>query len=121
LLLDGLLPGFLLDRSGTGVDLQMVPNHLPRYPRHLRWLPYKHVYIDLKEDDEREFLFTVQITCNAGGLGGICSDLYVFTGTSSPPEGCTRGADDKPHWSELEGSWSQLSSPAAASCWAARA
>jgi hypothetical protein len=96
LLLDGLLSRFLLDRSGTGVDLQMMLNHLPRYPRHLRWLPCKHVYIDLKEDDEHEFLFTVQITCNAGGLGGMCPDLYVFTETFSPPEGCTWGADDKP-------------------------
>jgi hypothetical protein len=35
LLLDGLLPGFLLDRSGIEVDLQMVLNHLPWDPRHL--------------------------------------------------------------------------------------
>jgi hypothetical protein len=30
-----LLLGFLLDRSGIGVDLQMMLNHLPRGPRHL--------------------------------------------------------------------------------------
>jgi hypothetical protein len=62
LLLNRLLPGPLLDRSGVGVDLQMVLNHLPRDPRHLRRLPGKHVDISLEEGDEREFLFAVQIT-----------------------------------------------------------
>jgi hypothetical protein len=31
----GLLLGLLMDRSGIGVDLQMVLNHLPRDPRYL--------------------------------------------------------------------------------------
>jgi hypothetical protein len=60
--LNGLLPGPLLDRSGVGVDLQMVLNHLPRDPRHLRRLPSKHVDISLENGDESEFLFAVQIT-----------------------------------------------------------
>jgi hypothetical protein len=34
--LNGLLLGPLLDRSGIGVDLQMMLNHLPRDPRHLQ-------------------------------------------------------------------------------------
>jgi hypothetical protein len=33
--LNGLLLGILLHRPGVGVDLQMVLNHLPRYPKHL--------------------------------------------------------------------------------------
>jgi hypothetical protein len=33
--LHGLLSELLLDRSGIGVDLQMVLNHLPRDPGHL--------------------------------------------------------------------------------------
>jgi hypothetical protein len=33
--LNGLLSGPLLDRSGVGVDLQMVLNHLPRDARDL--------------------------------------------------------------------------------------
>jgi hypothetical protein len=33
--LNGLLLGLLLHRPGVGVDLQMVLNHLPRYPKHL--------------------------------------------------------------------------------------
>jgi hypothetical protein len=33
--LNGLLPGLLLHRSGVGVDLQMVLNHLPRDFKHL--------------------------------------------------------------------------------------
>jgi hypothetical protein len=57
--LNGLLLGPLLDWPGVGVDLQMVLNHLPRDPRHLRWLPGKHVDTILEEGDEREFLFTV--------------------------------------------------------------
>jgi hypothetical protein len=57
--LNGLLSGPLLDRSGIGVDLQMVLNHLPRDPRHLRRLPGKHVNISPEEGDEHEFLFAV--------------------------------------------------------------
>jgi hypothetical protein len=49
--LNGLLPGPLLDWSGVRVNLQMVLNHLPRDPRHLRWLPGKHVDISLEEGD----------------------------------------------------------------------
>jgi hypothetical protein len=60
--LNRLLLGPLLDRSGVRVDLQMVLIHLPRDPRHLRWLPGKHVYISPEEGDEHEFLFAVQIT-----------------------------------------------------------
>jgi hypothetical protein len=57
----GLLSGLLLDRSDVGVDLQMVLNHFPGDPRHLRWLLGKHIYISLEEGDEYEFLFVVQI------------------------------------------------------------
>jgi hypothetical protein len=59
---NGLLLGPLLDRSGVRVDLQMVLNHLPRDPRHLRRLPGQHVDISPEEGDDREFLFAVQIT-----------------------------------------------------------
>jgi hypothetical protein len=31
----GLLLGLLLDQPSVRVDFQMVPNHLPREPRHL--------------------------------------------------------------------------------------
>jgi hypothetical protein len=60
--LNRLLLRPLLDRSSIGVDLQMVLNHLPRDPRHLQWLPGKHVDIIPEEGDEREFIFVVQIT-----------------------------------------------------------
>jgi hypothetical protein len=60
--LNRLLPRPLLDRSGVGVDLQIVLNHLPRDPRHLRWLLDKHIDISPEEGDECEFLFAVQIT-----------------------------------------------------------
>jgi hypothetical protein len=55
--LNRLLPRFLLDWSGIGVDLQIVLDHLPRDPGHLRWLQGKHINITLEEGDEREFLF----------------------------------------------------------------
>jgi hypothetical protein len=73
--LNGLLSGPLLDRSGVGVDLQMVLNHLPRDPRHLRRLLGKHVDISLKEGDEREFLFAVQITRDMGSLSSLSPNL----------------------------------------------
>jgi hypothetical protein len=73
--LNGLLPGPLLDRSGVGVDLQMVLNHLPRDPRHLRWLPGKHIDISPEEGDELEFLFAVQITRDMGSLSSRGPDL----------------------------------------------
>jgi hypothetical protein len=60
----GLLLELLLDRSSNGVD-----------PRHLRWLPGKHVYISSEEGDEREFLFVVQILRDVGHLGNIRPDL----------------------------------------------
>jgi hypothetical protein len=60
--LNGLLLGPLLDWPAIGVDLQMVLNHLPRDPRHLRWLPRKCIDISPEEGDEYKFLFAVQIT-----------------------------------------------------------
>jgi hypothetical protein len=46
----------------------------------MRRLPCEHVGICLKEGDEREFLFLVQITRNASGLGGIRSEPDGFDG-----------------------------------------
>jgi hypothetical protein len=53
----------------------MVLDHLPRDPRHLRRLPCENVGICLEEGDEREFLFFLQITRDASGLGGIRAEL----------------------------------------------
>jgi hypothetical protein len=58
----------------------MVLDHLPRDPRHLRWLPCEHVGICLEEGDEREFLFFLQITRNASGLGGTHAELDGLDG-----------------------------------------
>jgi hypothetical protein len=73
--LNGLLPRPLLDWSGVRVNLQMVLNHLPRDPRHLRRLPGKHIDISLEEGDEHEFLFTIQITRDTGSLTSLSPDL----------------------------------------------
>jgi hypothetical protein len=58
----------------------MVLNHLPRDPRHLRWLSSKHVHISPEEGDEREFLFAVQIPRDTGGLCSIHLDLNSLHG-----------------------------------------
>jgi hypothetical protein len=73
--LDRLLAWLLPDRPGVRVDLQMVLNHLPRDPEHLRRFPGEHVDICPEEDDERAFLFVSQIPTDTGGLGGLRSDL----------------------------------------------
>jgi hypothetical protein len=69
--LNGLSPRLLTHRSDVRVDLQMVFDHLPRDPRHLRQFPCEYVGICLEEGDERNFLFLLQITRDASGLGGI--------------------------------------------------
>jgi hypothetical protein len=78
--LNGLSPRLLTHRFGVRVDLQMVLNHLPRDPRHLRRFPCEHVGICLEEGDEREFLFLLQIARDAGGLGGVHADLDGLDG-----------------------------------------
>jgi hypothetical protein len=78
--LNVLLPRLLSDRSGAGVDLQMVLDHLPRDFGHLRWLPCKHIWISPEEGDEREFLFAVQITRDTGSLSSIGPNLNGLHG-----------------------------------------
>jgi hypothetical protein len=73
--LNRLLSGPLLDQSGVGVDFQIVFNHLPKDPGHLRRLPSKHIDISPEEADEREFLFAVQITRDTGSLTNFGPDL----------------------------------------------
>jgi hypothetical protein len=83
---NGLPARFLTHRPGVGVDLQMVLDHLPGDPRHLRRLPCKHVSICLEEGDEREFLFFTQISRYASSLGGIRGKPDVFNGDTVCPE-----------------------------------
>jgi hypothetical protein len=59
----------------------MVLDHLPRDPRHLRQFPCEYVGICLEEGDKRDFLFLLQITRDASGLGGIHADLDGLDGT----------------------------------------
>jgi hypothetical protein len=73
--LNGLLLGFMLDRSGVGVDLQMLLDHLPRDPMHLRQLPGKHIDVIPEEGGERKFLFVVQVTRDMGSLSSFGPDL----------------------------------------------
>jgi hypothetical protein len=72
--LNGLSLRLLTHRFGVKVDLQMVLDHLPGDPRHLQRFPCEYVGICLEEGDERDFLFLLQITRDASGLGGICAE-----------------------------------------------
>jgi hypothetical protein len=80
--LNGLSPRLLTHRFGIRVDLQMVFDHLPGDPRHLRWFPCEYVGLCLEEGNERDFLFLLQIACDVGGLGGIHTDLDGLDGTA---------------------------------------
>jgi hypothetical protein len=80
--LNGLSPRLLTHRFGVRVDLQMVLDHLPGDPRHLRRFPCEYVGICLEEGDERDFLFLLQIACDASGLGGIPAELDSLDGTA---------------------------------------
>jgi hypothetical protein len=81
--LNGLSLRLLTHRFGVMVDLQMVLDHLPGDPRHLRRFPSEYVGICLEEGDERDFLFLLQIARNTSGLGGIHADLDGLDGTAA--------------------------------------
>jgi hypothetical protein len=83
--LNGLSPRLLTHWPGIRVDLQMVLDHLLGDPRHLRWFPCEHVGIRLEEGDEREFLFFLQVTRDASGLGGIRAELDGLGGDAVCP------------------------------------
>jgi hypothetical protein len=89
-----LFLGLLLDWSVIGVDLQMVVNHLPSDPRHLRHLPGKQVNISLEEGDEHEFLFAIQVPRDVGGLGSISPDLDGLHGDTLIVQGLHMGCRD---------------------------
>jgi hypothetical protein len=80
--LNGLSPRLLTHRFGVRVDLQMLLDHLPGDPWHLRWFPCENVGICLEEDDERAFLFLLQIARYASDLGGVDADLDGLDGTT---------------------------------------
>src|SRR5215216_6608748 len=63
--LQGLLPNFLLDRSGVWADSKVVLDYLPRQTRDIRWFPGKHIDIRPQEGNERAFLFVIE-----GGADG---------------------------------------------------
>src|SRR5215216_7380862 len=58
--LQGLLPYFLLDRSGMRADNKVVLDYLPGNTEDVRWLPGKHIDIRSQEGNERAFLFVIE-------------------------------------------------------------
>jgi hypothetical protein len=83
--LNGLSPRLMTHRFGVRVDLQMVLDHLPGDPRHLRRFPCEYANIYLEEGDERDFLFLLQVTRDACGLGGIRAKLDGLDGDAICP------------------------------------
>jgi hypothetical protein len=69
----------------------MVLDHLPGDPRHLRWLPCKHVGICLEEGDEREFLFSSRSLAMRVVWGEFAQSRMALLGTSSAPDCRTFG------------------------------
>src|SRR5215216_5229198 len=59
--LQGLLPYFLLDRSGMRADNKVVLDYLPGNTGDIRWLPGKHIDIRSQEGNERAFLFSSRV------------------------------------------------------------
>jgi hypothetical protein len=51
----------LLDRLDCWVDPQLVLNHLPRDPKHVRYFTGDNIDIVLEDGDKLEFLFGVQV------------------------------------------------------------
>ena len=66
-----LPPDLLLHWACVQEHNQVVLNHLPRDPGHVRRLPCKHVGVSPAEGDERAFLFATQVTANSDDLGGV--------------------------------------------------
>jgi hypothetical protein len=61
----------LLDGLGLRVEMRFIVNQFPRNSRHVSRLPCEDVPIFLEEDDEREFLFGVQVISHASNLRGL--------------------------------------------------
>ena len=51
----------LLHWLGTGSNLQGVLDNFPRYARHVRGTPYKHVSICMEKVDKHGLLFGVEV------------------------------------------------------------
>jgi hypothetical protein len=83
--LNRLSPRLLTHRFGVRVDLQMVLNHFPGDPRHLRRFLCENIDICPEEGDEREFLFLLQIAHDTCGLGGVRADLDGLDGSTVCP------------------------------------
>src|SRR5215216_5008808 len=77
--LQGLLPDFLLDRSGMWADNKVVLDYLPRNTRDIRWLPGKHIDIRPQEGNEHAFLFVIEGGIDSEGTISAsqpCRDLF---------------------------------------------
>jgi hypothetical protein len=61
----------LFDRLGIGINVKFVFYQFSRNSRHVSGLPCKDVPIFLKEFNECEFLFRIQIVSHMSDFGGV--------------------------------------------------
>src|SRR5438132_1952960 len=63
---------------------QVVLDHLPWDPGHVRWLPCKHISVCPEEGDEHEFLFGVKQPAHLHSLGKVViqEDVLDWAGTA---------------------------------------
>src|SRR5207244_889233 len=68
---------------------QVMLDHLPRDPRHVRWLPCKHISVCPEEGDEHEFLFGVKRPAHLHGpcRVGIQENLLDWASTAGHSPG----------------------------------
>ena len=65
----------LLDRSGSGPNIQRVLGDIPRYAGHVRGTRRKDVGICAEKVDEHCFLFGVELGTDPDLLGGVATGV----------------------------------------------
>jgi hypothetical protein len=65
----------LLHGSGSSSDIQRVLGDIPRYARHVRGTPRKHLCVRAEKVDEHCFLFGVELGADLDLLAGVVAGV----------------------------------------------
>jgi hypothetical protein len=65
----------LLDRSGSGSDVQRVLGDIPRYVGHVRGTPREYIGVRVEKVDEHYFLFGIKPGADPDLLGGVAAGV----------------------------------------------
>jgi hypothetical protein len=65
----------LLDRSGSGSDIERVLGDIPRYAGHVRGTLRENVGVCAEKVDEHCFLFGIELGADPDLLGGIAAGV----------------------------------------------